>query len=100
MARKRAGSPKNQDGPTDRHDKEDVTIRIPKEFVGPLHCLIQRFAASGYTELVRNAIREYLERHDLWPAPPPEAELKAAAEAYLKRIGLFDQMIQKGLWPK
>lgn len=50
----------------DRH-KPNFMIRLPGAYSAPLDRLVDASPGSDRTEFVREAVREYLERRNLWP---------------------------------
>lgn len=54
--------------PGDRH-KERRMVAIRKQFHGPADALIEKLGMTDLTELANVALREKLERENLWPWP-------------------------------
>lgn len=67
MARKR-GKPKSDGGEADRHAHPRFAFHLERELLDAVgrYCLAQRLVPDK-SEVVRLAVREFLEREGFWP---------------------------------
>lgn len=65
MARKKP-SERTTEGADDRH-KPNFTVRIPMAYAPAVDSLVDATPGSDRSEVVRNALKEYLSRLGLWP---------------------------------
>lgn len=69
MSRNRKKPPAESSPPADRHRQRRLAP-IRGMFLDPCEVLMLRLGITNFSELVNLAVREKLERHQLWPPPP------------------------------